>query len=106
MNLIFHMHCMLVEEAHVNISCLFQCIEKMSKANCPVCLEDIHTSRIVSHVPPCGHLIHRPCFHDLIKAGFYACPTCGTSMIKMKEVCINMFMVQKTLEQDMVERAS
>lgn len=63
-----------------------KCIEKMSKANCPVCLEDIHTSRIVSHVPPCGHLIHRPCFHDLIKAGFYACPTCGTSMIKMKEL--------------------
>ncbi|KAG7163483.1 RING finger and CHY zinc finger domain-containing protein 1-like isoform X1 [Homarus americanus] len=63
-----------------------KCIEKVSKANCPVCLEDIHTSRIVSHVPPCGHLIHRPCFNDLIKAGFYACPTCSQSMIKMKEL--------------------
>ncbi|KAK3858841.1 hypothetical protein Pcinc_034996 [Petrolisthes cinctipes] len=63
-----------------------KCIEKMSKANCPVCLEDIHTSRVVSHVPPCGHLIHRPCFDDLIKAGFYACPTCATSMINMNEV--------------------
>lgn len=65
---------------------LLQCIVKVSKANCPVCLEDIHTSRIVSHVPSCGHLIHRPCFHSLIKAGFYACPTCGTSMMKMNDV--------------------
>ncbi|XP_037790449.1 RING finger and CHY zinc finger domain-containing protein 1-like [Penaeus monodon] len=63
-----------------------KCIVKVSKANCPVCLEDIHTSRIVSHVPSCGHLIHRPCFHSLIKAGFYACPTCGTSMMKMNDL--------------------
>ncbi|KAG0711017.1 RING finger and CHY zinc finger domain-containing protein 1 [Chionoecetes opilio] len=70
-----------------NVTCRrCACIVKMGKANCPVCLEDIHTSRNVSHIPPCSHLIHRPCFDDLISAGFYACPVCGSSMLKMDEV--------------------
>ena len=39
------------------------------QVNCSVCIfffffcnvlsQDIHTSRIPSHVPPCGHLLHR-----------------------------------------------
>lgn len=37
----------------------FKCVEKASKANCPVCLEDLHSSIVPSHVPPCSHLIHR-----------------------------------------------
>ncbi|XP_045130411.1 RING finger and CHY zinc finger domain-containing protein 1-like isoform X2 [Portunus trituberculatus] len=76
-----------------NIRTSHKCIAKMGKGNCPVCLEDIHTSRNVSHIPPCSHLIHRPCFDDLISAGFYACPVCGASMFKMDEECLTMFHV-------------
>ncbi|CAL4073138.1 unnamed protein product, partial [Meganyctiphanes norvegica] len=80
-------HCTICEMCLPNgIADSHKCIEKVSRGNCPLCLEDIHTSRTVSHVPPCGHLIHRPCFQDLIKAGFYACPTCGVSMVKMEEL--------------------
>ncbi|XP_076067976.1 RING finger and CHY zinc finger domain-containing protein 1-like [Oratosquilla oratoria] len=70
----------------INLRDNHKCIMKMSKIDCPICLEDIHTSRIVSHVPLCGHLIHRPCFNDLIKAGHFACPTCGTSMVGMMQM--------------------
>ncbi|KAH9641497.1 hypothetical protein HF086_017833 [Spodoptera exigua] len=65
----------------VTLTCT--CVENVSRSNCPVCLEDIHTSRIPCHIPDCGHLLHRPCFEQLLHSGHYACPTCQTSMIDM-----------------------
>ena len=29
---------------------------------CPLCYEDIFTSRLAAHIPPCGHLLHLPCY--------------------------------------------
>ncbi|KPJ10434.1 RING finger and CHY zinc finger domain-containing protein 1 [Papilio machaon] len=63
-----------------------RCVENVSRSNCPVCLEDIHTSRIPCHIPDCGHLLHRPCFEQLLHSGHYACPTCQTSMIDMSNL--------------------
>ncbi|XP_077981799.1 RING finger and CHY zinc finger domain-containing protein 1-like [Glandiceps talaboti] len=63
-----------------------KCVEKVSRANCPVCLEDLHSSRIAAHVPPCGHLIHSTCFEDYIKSGGFSCPLCNQSMLSMKSV--------------------
>ncbi|XP_059476883.1 RING finger and CHY zinc finger domain-containing protein 1 [Neocloeon triangulifer] len=63
-----------------------KCVENVSRANCPVCLEDIHTSRIPCHIPECGHLVHRTCFKDLFQSGLYACPTCQQSMVDMTEL--------------------
>eukprot|EP00069_Balaena_mysticetus_P017596 bmy_10639T0 len=59
-----------------------QCIENVSRQNCPVCLEDIHTSRIVAHVLPCGHLLHRTCYEEMLKEG-YRCPLCMRSALDM-----------------------
>lgn len=63
-----------------------QCIENVSHANCPVCLEDIHTSRIPCHIPDCGHLLHRTCFEELLHSGHYACPTCQVSLLDMTDL--------------------
>uniref|UniRef100_A0A6M2DEP1 Putative ring finger and chy zinc finger domain-containing protein 1 n=1 Tax=Xenopsylla cheopis TaxID=163159 RepID=A0A6M2DEP1_XENCH len=63
-----------------------KCVENVSRSNCPVCLEDIHTSRIPCHIPDCGHLLHRTCFEELLHSGHYACPTCQTSMLDMKQL--------------------
>lgn len=46
-----------------------RCVENVSRSNCPVCLEDIHTSRIPCHIPDCGHLLHRTCFEELLSSG-------------------------------------
>lgn len=67
-----------------------KCIEKSSHSNCPVCLEDLHTSRIAAHIPPCGHLIHYKCFKDMLKTGNYACPICGQSMLDMSDIWQNV----------------
>ncbi|XP_046388955.1 RING finger and CHY zinc finger domain-containing protein 1-like isoform X1 [Ischnura elegans] len=63
-----------------------RCVENVSRSNCPVCLENIHTSRIPCHIPECGHLVHRTCFSELLQAGHYACPTCQTSMLDMTQL--------------------
>ncbi|KAF7398726.1 hypothetical protein HZH68_007272 [Vespula germanica] len=62
------------------------CVENVSHANCPVCLEDIHTSRIPCHIPGCGHLLHRTCFEELLHYGHYACPTCQVSLLDMTDL--------------------
>lgn len=62
---------------------LLQCVENVSRSHCPVCLGDIHTSRIPCHIPDCGHLLHRMCFDQLLASGHYTCPTCQTSLIDM-----------------------
>nr|CAD7203778.1 unnamed protein product [Timema douglasi] len=63
-----------------------KCVENVSHSNCPVCLEDIHTSRIPCHIPDCSHLLHRTCFEEMLQAGHYACPTCQTCLIDMSQV--------------------
>lgn len=63
-----------------------RCVENVSRSNCAVCLEDIHTSRIPCHIPGCGHLLHRTCFEQLLVSGYYACPTCQQSMLDMKQL--------------------
>ena len=58
-----------------------QCIENLSRTNCPVCLEDIHTSREPSQIPPCHHLIHKSCFAELtVKHNQLSCPVCKKSL--------------------------
>uniref|UniRef100_A0AAQ4QC07 Ring finger and CHY zinc finger domain containing 1 n=1 Tax=Gasterosteus aculeatus aculeatus TaxID=481459 RepID=A0AAQ4QC07_GASAC len=52
-----------------------KCVENVSRQNCPVCMEDIHTSRIGAHVLPCGHLLHKA----------YRCPLCMHSACEMEE---------------------
>lgn len=64
----------------------FQCVENVSRANCPVCLEDIHTSRTPCHIPVCAHLLHRNCFEQLLQNGHYACPICQTSLMDMTQL--------------------
>ncbi|NXA61552.1 ZN363 protein, partial [Mohoua ochrocephala] len=58
-----------------------KCIENVSRQDCPICLEDIHTSRVGAHVLPCGHLLHRP-FSPLSGRG-YRCPLCMHSALDM-----------------------
>ncbi|XP_014816382.1 PREDICTED: RING finger and CHY zinc finger domain-containing protein 1 [Calidris pugnax] len=60
-----------------------KCIENVSRQNCPICLEDIHTARVGAHVLPCGHLLHRTCYEDMLKED-YRCPLCMHSALDMR----------------------
>ncbi|KAI3372265.1 hypothetical protein L3Q82_022773 [Scortum barcoo] len=89
-----------------------KCVENVSRQNCPVCMEDIHTSRIGAHVLPCGHLLHKydssilwctrsselqdqivhvflyifpTCFDDMVRTGAYRCPLCMHSAWNMED---------------------
>mmetsp|Transcript_9095 Transcript_9095/g.19504 ORF Transcript_9095/g.19504 Transcript_9095/m.19504 type:complete len:675 (+) Transcript_9095:210-2234(+) len=44
-------------------------------SNCPVCQEDLFSSRSASHEMPCGHAIHWHCFRELTSYDT-RCPVC------------------------------
>lgn len=44
-------------------------------SNCPVCQEDLFSSRYASHEMPCGHAIHWHCFKELTSYDT-RCPVC------------------------------
>ena len=44
-------------------------------SNCPVCQEDLFSSRDASHELPCGHAIHWHCFRELASHDS-RCPCC------------------------------
>ena len=56
------------------------CMKDKYKNNCPVCREDMFTSRQSPQDLPCGHAIHAHCFRKL--AGFdYRCPICKKTVV-------------------------
>ena len=59
----------------VSVFSTHQCFKDKYKNNCPVCREDMFSSRQSPQDLPCGHAIHAHCFRKL--AGFdYRCPIC------------------------------
>jgi len=52
-----------------------ECKQGKYMSNCPVCQEDLFSSRAASHELPCGHAIHWHCYQQL--SGFDSrCPVC------------------------------
>jgi RING finger/CHY zinc finger protein 1 len=60
-----------------------RCIEGNLKQDCPVCLEDMHTSRSAATLLKCGHAMHGSCLTDCLKGGNYRCPLCSSSIVDM-----------------------
>jgi len=53
----------------------FASFSKKYMSNCPVCQEDLFSSRHASHEMPCGHAIHWHCFKELTSYDT-RCPVC------------------------------
>uniref|UniRef100_A0A8C4QUP4 Ring finger and CHY zinc finger domain containing 1 n=1 Tax=Eptatretus burgeri TaxID=7764 RepID=A0A8C4QUP4_EPTBU len=82
----YYFHCFTCNLCLANdIKDTHKCVQNVSRQNCPVCMEDLHTSRISGIPLPCGHLLHRTCFKDTLKSGFYRCPLCVRSMVSMRD---------------------
>lgn len=62
-----------------------QCFKDKYKNNCPVCREDMFSSRQSPQDLPCGHAIHAHCFRKL--AGFdYRCPICKKTVVSQQSM--------------------
>jgi RING finger and CHY zinc finger domain-containing protein 1 len=62
-----------------------QCFKDKYKNNCPVCREDMFSSRQSPQDLPCGHAIHAHCFRKL--AGFdYRCPICKKTVVSQSSM--------------------
>ena len=57
----------------------------MTTAKCPVCYEDLFSSRSPCHELPCNHSIHWHCFQELSSVDI-RCPICKKIMIEQTDV--------------------
>lgn len=69
-----------------NIRETHKCVEDMSRRKCPVCLEDLHSSRKTVDIPDCSHMIHKECLSSMLSYGKTSCPICYKSLIDMRVV--------------------
>jgi len=69
----------------VNVFQTHNCFKDKYKNNCPVCREDMFSSRQSPQDLPCGHAIHAHCFRKL--AGFdYRCPICKKTVVSQQSM--------------------
>lgn len=55
-------------------------IDRSLHSDCPICNENLFTSRDSVHYLPCAHSIHWKCFDLLYRQGGYGCPICKKSI--------------------------
>ncbi|XP_031351218.1 RING finger and CHY zinc finger domain-containing protein 1-like [Photinus pyralis] len=52
-----------------------KCVTDCAAGNCPVCAENLHTTRKTLHVLPCGHILHSQCY-EAVKNEQESCTVC------------------------------
>ncbi len=67
-----------------NVFHTHRCHDGKYTSNCPVCYEDLFTSRSESHELPCGHVLHWQCFCDLSDSDV-RCPICKKTILDEDE---------------------
>ncbi|KAL6061865.1 Zinc finger protein BRUTUS [Balamuthia mandrillaris] len=58
-----------------------KCVSDALNNNCPVCWEQLFSSREALAVLPCGHIMHRSCLEAYTSKAYSKCPTCFTSLL-------------------------
>lgn len=53
---------------------------------CPICQEDIKTSREITSILDCNHIVHVKCLQQSLLTNNYQCPLCKKSMTDMTYV--------------------
>jgi len=61
------------------------CVENMMHQACPVCNEDLFTSRASIKILDCSHCLHAKCLGQMLQCNYYQCPICYKSMVDMSE---------------------
>lgn len=59
-----------------------QCLENGGHSECPVCLEDMHSTIKKIYLSGCGHVLHETCVDEMAKSGRKECPLCLKTLIK------------------------
>jgi hypothetical protein len=62
------------------------CNEMKYHKNCPICLENLFSSRNISITLKCGHVLHKKCVKEYMEQNEYRCPLCKKSMFDMTHI--------------------
>ena len=60
-------------------------VKNALRSDCPICMEDLFTSRASAMTMPCGHGIHFACFEQLCKSSS-RCPLCSQSLFARQDL--------------------
>ena len=72
------------------------CLEGSMTNQCPICRDDLFSSRRPVQYIPCGHLLHRDCFEKCLDSD-YRCALCRKSMIDMHEAWARIDLVTQSV---------
>lgn len=59
------------------------CVTDRLKVPCPICYEDLHSSRDATSFLPCGHSMHARCWTNMLRSGNAKCPMCSKTTVDM-----------------------
>lgn len=72
--------CLAVDTRETHI-----CRPDVLSRDCPICLEDLFTSRKPAEPLKCGHFLHNKCRKHMMKYGHFLCPVCNKLTIDSEE---------------------
>jgi RING finger/CHY zinc finger protein 1 len=75
-----------------------QCRENALKNHCPICQEDLFTSRQNSIALRCGHYVHTNCQKEMIRNHMYKCPLCFKAIFDKDELQDHYNMLDAEIE--------
>jgi len=79
-------HCMICNAClALSLKGNHKCIQNSFKSNCPICHEDLFSSRSGAIVLPCGHTMHAKCQREYLMKGNYTCPYCSKCIVDMSQ---------------------
>jgi hypothetical protein len=90
-------HCDICDKCWPNET--HPCTKKLTSRDekCPVCLEELFTSKKSAYNMKCGHQMHSLCFNDYIKTK-YNCPICKKSLFDMTQHWEHMKQIKSTIQ--------
>ena len=62
-----------------------KCSHNLVGTNCPICMEDLHTSTKDNILMNCGHYMHSDCFTEWLNTN-YKCPLCLRTVVDVKKL--------------------
>jgi zinc finger-like protein len=75
-------HCPLCNLCYTKSSAVHQCPPERVNERCPMCLEQMRSSRTPTVITNCGHQMHQACYMRCLDYSNIGCPICRKSLLR------------------------
>eukprot|EP01062_Namystynia_karyoxenos_P029809 TRINITY_DN22331_c0_g1_i1.p1 TRINITY_DN22331_c0_g1~~TRINITY_DN22331_c0_g1_i1.p1 ORF type:complete len:463 (+),score=135.27 TRINITY_DN22331_c0_g1_i1:99-1487(+) len=95
-----YMHCDKCDSCWPTGNLEHRCLRRGARGDCPVCLEDLHSSTRSIEMTDCGHFMHNTCKKQMLQQGQFACPLCQKSFSHSMEPLIEHIIARHPLPEE------